>query len=217
MKRILRNSLLIKLLIIVVSCSTSNEVSHNSLIQKRKFTKGYHFSIFNKKIERNFSFQNQIDNDQNQIENKKLFENNFDLATIDLEKENQVNFKEETYSDVSLNNNTNTIYIKKNKKILSKKLTQITNYNKVIKTQKNELNLPKNKITPHLKSNAFSREIHEKTLLIFLLILAFILPPLAVLFYTNLNWKKVLISLLLTLLWWLPGVFYAILVILEIL
>ena len=49
------------------------------------------------------------------------------------------------------------------------------------------------------------------------MVLAFLLPPLSVLLFTNIDWKKVLIATILTCLWWGPGVLYAILVLLEIL
>jgi len=47
------------------------------------------------------------------------------------------------------------------------------------------------------------------------IILCFFIPPLAVGIWTNIDWTKVLISLLLTLLFFIPGVIYSILVVLD--
>ena len=47
-------------------------------------------------------------------------------------------------------------------------------------------------------------------------ILAILLPPLGVLVYTNIDWMKVLICLLLCLLFFLPGMIYALLVVFDV-
>ena len=49
MKNIVYNFLLINILIFVSSCSTSNEVSQNSRLQKRKYNNGYYISSLHKK------------------------------------------------------------------------------------------------------------------------------------------------------------------------
>jgi len=46
-------------------------------------------------------------------------------------------------------------------------------------------------------------------------ILAILIPPLGVLIYTNIDWMKVLICLLLTVLFFLPGMIYALLVVFD--
>ncbi|NQY10290.1 MAG: YqaE/Pmp3 family membrane protein [Flavobacteriales bacterium] len=47
-------------------------------------------------------------------------------------------------------------------------------------------------------------------------ICAILLPPLGVGIYTNIDWMKVLICFLLTLLFFLPGMIYALLVVFDV-
>jgi len=49
------------------------------------------------------------------------------------------------------------------------------------------------------------------------IIFAILIPPIGVLIYTNIDWMKVLICLLLTLLFFLPGMIYALLVVFDVL
>ena len=65
------------------------------------------------------------------------------------------------------------------------------------------------------KKSAKTVEIDAYMLL--LIILACIIPPLAVLLYTDVNWKKVAIALILCLFFYFPAIIYALLVLFDVL
>jgi uncharacterized membrane protein YqaE (UPF0057 family) len=206
------NILYLFVLGLIVSCSTSNEVSSNSWIQKRKYQSGFHITHKSK--------------NQKNINNEKV-----EVITINqkIEPVNNVNNQliVPSYSESKLETDQNQSKIAVIETIENK-----ANYNKIVhknnvSTQENvksiRLNKDENnrlskkeikKLIKHSKNRSVS---DEDLLLILLLLLAFIIPPLAVLFHTNINIKKVLICLLLTLLGFFPGVLYAILVLLDIL
>lgn len=216
MKKILVNFFIFIQLALVVSCSTSNEVAQNSFIQKRKYSSGFHFSFLKR-------------NNQNKS-----------VALVDSVNESSINYTTYNFDGIkkidkhtlvnegdSKKNNVDKLITKMNDNYskLQQKSISVTNLNKI------QTNISKNKIK-YLKNKEFKfnpkthiKEIKlkksklddDKILFILLLILAFILPPLAVLLFTNIDWKKVLIATILTCLWWGPGVLYAILVLLEIL
>jgi uncharacterized membrane protein YqaE (UPF0057 family) len=60
------------------------------------------------------------------------------------------------------------------------------------------------------------RNVDDNLFLLVCVILAFLFPALAVLVHTNIDWMKVLIALCLSLLFWVPGIIYALLVIFDI-
>ncbi|MFM7022902.1 MAG: YqaE/Pmp3 family membrane protein [Flavobacteriales bacterium] len=65
------------------------------------------------------------------------------------------------------------------------------------------------------KESIAAQQVDDALVTILLLILCFILPPLAVGLATGFELAPLLISILLTLLFWIPGVIYAIIVILR--
>jgi uncharacterized membrane protein YqaE (UPF0057 family) len=122
----------------------------------------------------------------------KYIDNNSDLSNIDIQNHNFPNKQ-----NVSKINNISE--------------------SKISNQTEQEFRVDKKSIKSYLKLQNDSKNDNEKLLTILFFVLAFILPPLSVLLYTNIDWKKVLIATLLTCLWWGPGVIYAILVLLEIL
>jgi uncharacterized membrane protein YqaE (UPF0057 family) len=122
----------------------------------------------------------------------KYIDNNSDLSNIDIQNHNFSNKQ-----NISKINNISE--------------------SKISNQTEQEFRVDKKSIKSYLKLQNDSKNDNEKLLTILFFVLAFILPPLSVLLYTNIDWKKVLIATLLTCLWWGPGVIYAILVLLEIL
>lgn len=195
------------------SCSSSESVVSNGFLQKRKYNKGFHRSKKNnvkvnskaneevlvlnnansKEIEANVESENISIN----VEDVELTDANLDAKLV----VEEVSLIEPSVEEVSV---TRTKALK-------------TIENKVEKV-KSTLSLKKRKT-----SNTASTESDADTMFILLIILAFIIPPLAVGIHTNIDWLKVLIAFLLwsTFFAFKPllslGIIYALLVIFDIL
>jgi uncharacterized membrane protein YqaE (UPF0057 family) len=223
MKKILFKLLLFIVLTTITLCLTSNVIAQNLRIEKRKFSKGYHISLsFKNHTKSNHSVENTVYENKNilnqettPIENTSVDISAFISENSDLQSWTDEKIDEEQLPEIVgnefVNSSLNTTY--KQQKTSFKFLKK-----KVVKTTVNKKNNSyKKQIKNILKSQKSGKINDDKLLFILLLILAFIIPPLAVLLYTNIDWKKVLISLILSFLWFVPGVIYSILVLLEIL
>lgn len=212
MKNILSFFLLINVLTLLFSCSSSNEFTLNSRVQKKRYSNGYTFcfSTNKKKINERSIKENQNTSLLNEVSENEI---NTDVASLNNSIEQVVN--EQKLSNPIYKGNSidkSPILIQYNiEKTKNKDLPKFDN--QIINKENTEL---KFKNRSNLKTN-FNKINDEKLLMIFLVVLSFILPPLSVLLYTNINWKKVLISTLLTCFFWVPGIIYSLLVILEIL
>jgi uncharacterized membrane protein YqaE (UPF0057 family) len=217
MKNIVYNFLLINILIFVSSCSTSNEVSQNSRLQKRKYTHGYYISSFHKNRKKEILINETTEN-RELVEIEKTSETENTVASIDPNVTTEETSKSKPFFE------ENESKIEFQPKINTSKISSI-NQSKQLDFNNQSVKWVRNDDT---KTNVFnklnkdksqkSRNVNDEQLLfILLMVLAFLLPPLSVLLFTNIDWKKVLIATILTCLWWGPGVLYAILVLLEIL
>jgi uncharacterized membrane protein YqaE (UPF0057 family) len=217
MKKILFKFFIINILLFVVSCSTSNEFNLNSRIQKRRYSNGYYLSSFKKiKKHKNESYvSNDEKVDEIEIINQNSYNSTYasiedDLHSISIPLENQKNNNK--FDSLSVNNQNFYVSDKQNISIINNNIeSRISN-----QTTK-EFKVDKKSFKSYFKLNDKSKNNDDKLLTILFFVLALILPPLSVLLYTNIDWKKVLIATILTCLWWVPGVLYAILVLLEIL
>lgn len=217
MKKILFKLFIINILLFVVSCSTSNEFNLNSRIHKRRYSNGYYLSSF-KKIKKHKN-ESDVSNDE-KVDEIEMFNQNSDNSTY-ASIENETIIISTPLEVEKKNIKIDSLEIISRNDYLSKKLNVSLNNNniqsKISKQKEHELNVDKKSIKSYLKRNSYSKDNEDKLLTILFFVLAIILPPLSVLLYTNIDWKKVLIATLLTCLWWGPGVLYAILVLLEIL
>lgn len=202
---------------ILASCSTSNEVSQNSSIQKRKYRSGYYISFWNKNKKHHKESLKNIDFEKIVVDSISLNEDLTTYASIDNEftssnilpdQRIEHNAKKVTFSNIKLTKSENSE---------SKQLKNIFETKKIKHIKNKEFNYNNYNIKYNSKSQKLINVNDEQLLFLLLLILAFILPPLSVLLFTNIDWKKVIIATLLTCLFWGPGVLYAILVLLEIL
>ena len=217
MKNIVYNFLLINILIFVSSCSTSNEVSKNSRIQKRKYSDGFYISSFHKNRKKETSLNETIENKE-LVTDGITFESENSVASIDHSYVSQESSKsiyeiKENETKIEYPNKKNTSNFSL---IVDSKQVDISD--EKLKWQKNnEIKRYDFKEIKKLKSQSSKKVSDEQLIFILLMVLAFLLPPLSVLLFTNIDWKKVLIATILTCLWWGPGVIYAILVLLEVL
>jgi uncharacterized membrane protein YqaE (UPF0057 family) len=218
MKKILVKLFVFIVLTIVTSCSTSNVVAQNIRIQKRKYSNGYHISFFKKPSKKNTQV---IDSELKTDEN--IVENSLEKASV-----SQLNIPENAISSVEVentvieNNQIKQTATTSNSPLNSLNRKQnnsnsISIHNSIKRVDNKELSISRKSLRTIIKSQKSGKIDDEKLIFILLLILAFLLPPLSVLLYTNIDWKKVIIATILTCLWWGPGVIYAILVLLEIL
>lgn len=182
------------------SCSTSESVVSNGFLQKRKYNKGFHKTGKNKiksngtKNEEVLVLNNTIKSDtkiinEEEIPSKEAKEASSEVLVI----------KESSVKEVSTNNKTTKVKSKIVQVIESK-------VEKVTSVLKNETIL-------NTSSNTSSNTSDD--MMILLIILAIIIPFVAVGIYTDWDVTKTLIALILTILFWLPGIVYALLTIFD--
>jgi len=184
-------------LLLTVSCS----------VQKRLYNSGYHVSWKNK-------YQSVDKSDfitkENFVSDER--EDNQDLATIEDSREiGNTQFSESINSKKLVEPISYTTTESKNKnaapiKSTSKKLNSVPKRNKVSKF------IESKKLAKRASKSSGS---DEDILLILLVILCFLIPPLAVGIASDWDLTMLLISIILTLLFWIPGVLFALYIVLK--
>lgn len=209
MKQIIsKSSFLITLVavfaLVFSSCSTSESVVNNGFLQKRKYNKGFHKSI--KKNNKTQDVKNEevlVFNNETNVEKTERV--SIEKETLEVEKTTPVaieNNSIEEVAEVTVQENTISTEeapVKEHKAV--EKLAQ-----KVAKV-KSKVN------KDSIINNSSNTSNTTDDMMILLIILAILLPFVAVGIYTDWDVTKVLIALLLSLLFWLPGIIYALLVI----
>jgi len=199
-------------LAILASCSTSNNVVGGG-IQKRKYNDGFYVSggkIFDRKmdersIENVLAEEKIVETELTSEESEELISVNSELieqtetaALLQIETETQVTDAEMEPLTVQ----TNSIVEEQENGLKS---------GSHFKTLSKKLKIARSNISKNAPAEGNSS---ADTMLILLIILAFFLPWLSVGIYTNWDIKLTLITLLLWFLFVLPGVIFAILVLL---
>ena len=199
MKSIKQLSLIVVLAVFATSCSM------NGLIQKRKYTGGYYLSM-KKKNAVNKETETKVTPELSEtasVETKSTSSTNETSSTIQTTNEvADISNEESTVSSPSILKNNNTEN--------GKAIEEIEN----VETPSRHYR--KRKIVPFksVNNNISSRKptsTNDDTLLY--IILAILLPWLAVGLYTNWDTTKTLIAVILWLLFWIPGIIYALLVV----
>lgn len=189
----------------ISSCSSSESVVSNNFLQKRKYNKGFHKSTRKSK---NNNEKNNIEtlafNDNNFVE-KKEFKNN--VAINPTKTPQETTTKVSVKNEITQNNSIGETTIKKGKKATE-------NYNKnesiISKTiNKVEKNIIKNSNVASVSNTENTQDVN--TLLLY--ILCFFIPFLAVGIVTDWNVGTVLLNLLLCLLFFIPGLIHALIVV----
>ena len=198
---------------ILVSCGTSNSVVNDGLFQKRKYTSGW-FIKKNKNVEKKSSnkeglaFQDKVNLEK--PKNEKIIVKNDDKA---LEKTKVIADNKESSLQIVKKKETN----KKEKQSDFKNAKSITKTNTKNKQDLtiNTFGNEKEDLKTESKSENNSNSSSSDVALILLVILCFILPPLAV-WLASSDTTQLIISIILTLLFWLPGIIHALLVVLGV-
>ncbi|MCT4562254.1 MAG: YqaE/Pmp3 family membrane protein [Crocinitomicaceae bacterium] len=232
MKKITIVSSLLTSVLILGSCSTSNDVVSNRLISKRKYNRGFHVDM--KKHHRTTKDEladQKMDSSEKsiQVEPKKETVKSLPISTsetyalvpvvtsgaeeavkvssdkaVEVTQENQKESNEVSASDKATRNTfddseTKNMTAKLVKKEASKKEAEKQAFKEVKKKKK----------------SLFPDSVDAMFLVA--LICCIIIPPLGVAIYTNIDWVKVLICLILTILFIIPGIIYALLVLFDVL
>jgi uncharacterized membrane protein YqaE (UPF0057 family) len=184
---------------------TASLLAVSCTVQKRLHTSGYHVTWKSK-----FKSADKIDITSKEISNEDK-NNSQDLAMIEnakeIENEPFVIINSEDSKDSFSYTTTET---KKNHKSQINGSYKSLNSSNEKNTMSKYLAIKKiaKKATKHSNSE-------DDILLILLVILCFIFPPLAVGFASNWDLTKLLISILLTIFFWFPGVIYALYIVLK--
>lgn len=162
-------------IIFLASCSTSNNVASNKLIQKRKYKKGWHVNS-TQKIEKTanseeVAYTNQVE-PKDESESAVAEEETSVTSTSTISEEN-----EESYLSNEIFDNQNDV-AESNYETENNTPDEVL-INNEISVQQTSNNQTTNKIENNLVSSE-SQSSDSDVALILLVILAFILPPLAV-------------------------------------
>lgn len=188
---------------ILASCSLEN-----GFIQKRKYNKGYHLSL-----KKNTGSNKRTDT-ETISPNKDIVTNSIKIETSTEKNEIETSTHKENHGQVEgLNNTGASNDIETSNDAITQKAERINNK---FSTHKRQSLLKSNNLIRNNTSSKKPNSTTDDVALILLVILAFLLPPIAVGLYTNWDTIPVVINIILTLLFWLPGIIHALLVIFDI-
>lgn len=192
------------------SCSTT-DVVNNSFLQKRKYNKGWYA---NNSVKAGNSSKEESQKDNNQKESEKI-EKQVELMTAKFE---MVKFDNKSIT-ASLNQNlaieeNYVIITESNKQFVEHKTNSVSH-----ELASAEINNEKVNFSPlqtaaksNMKSKSATHSASGVNLLL-LVIIAFFIPPVAAGIASNWNLGVLLLNILLTLLFYLPGFIHALIVI----
>lgn len=216
MKKIAAINLFVVLALLAGSCATNNNVVSNRLISKRKYTKGFH--INNKSRIKGADAR----------ENEALAMEETPVSTQKVLPESPVR------ADKQVRSTDNVASTSRDMDATSEKVQERPESSTFVRTDRKapsdeaEEKAPLEPVIPskkELKKDIKNEARHQKqnsqnsgsdSMFILAVIFAILIPPLGVGIYTNIDWLKVLICLLLCVLFWLPGMIYALLVVFDV-
>ncbi len=217
MRKLTVFNLFIAVALILGSCATSNDVVSNRLISKRKYTKGF------------FIKKNGATKSKGDVKEIELAESNDansndvnyrSVSTPSHTADAKVNPVELSSADVvsnadvaSIDDDMSTVVNSNSTRSYENEVTEtsVAADIEVTKEQKKEL---KKELKKERKENNSSSS--DDAYFILIVIITILIPPLGVGLYTNVDWTKVLISLLLTFLFYIPGLVYSLLVVFDV-
>ncbi len=199
--------------LVVSSCSTSNDVVSNGMFQKRKYNKGYHVSRTGKNHtdntdqKENLAVRENTENTVSELPARRL------AATVTSEK---------TYNTVPMSVSTKATDAQPTEVITPASNNTVRAFSAEEQTttetaaaEKAHNQAHAQTITPKKEQQKSSESGSAIINLVLLIILAILLPPLAVGIATDWAIGPLLLSIVLTLLFFLPGVIYALIVVLN--
>jgi len=198
------------ILALATSCSTSNDVASNRGIQKRKYNKGFFISkntkSFDKKSQTKNTKQILVEEEVAEVINSQTETSNEMNSNKNISLDKNNNIAEQSNTKTS----TNTTNFQENSANIKKNNTETTDNNTFENNtiSKKDVNKVKHKVNSKSTSSG-------DDMLILLVILAFLIPFVAVGIKTDWDITKVLIALLLSIFFWIPGIIYALLIVFD--
>lgn len=196
-------TLFIGSIILLSSCTTNQDVASNKLIQKRKYTKGYHVNIPSVK-EKNASSHEEA-----------TFVEEVEAGNIEA---NRTIEKPEVFFDRS--------FLASNKEVLTEENTIVKTLESVVNESASSEEVVENVVLSREEEKAFKREFKKEARkayrdyksnspaaapaesVVLYVILAIFIPPLAVGLLYGIG-AEFWISVILTIIFWIPGIIYA--------
>jgi len=217
MKKIAILNIFIAFVLVLGSCSTSNDVVSNRLISKRKFNKGFH-------INKKSHFKSTNGEQEQEV---LAFDTDSDAKSGDkpgkqkkITSNKAVVTKEQVKASVAeVSREVNSASDKKEtKNNVASTDAKVNSELEATRNKQKERSSEPLKKTNHKKDHKSSSNSSgwSDSMFILAVILAILIPPVGVLVYTSIDWMKVLICLILTVLFFLPGMIYALLVVFDV-
>ena len=225
MKKVSILSLIALFAIVISSCGSSNNVVNNNGISKRKYTKGFFF-------QRKANFKTA----DTKVKDTKLTGDKSLAKTEKAEsKKTTSKAKKEAKKTYTLESSDVASFVQTNIEVFPVEKESVPETRQflsdgsdgidwsVTENQQSETGesineMPyenRNKSSKNQKNNQ-GQNRQQDAIFVLAVICAILIPPLGVGIYTNIDWMKVLIALLLTILFILPGVIYALLVVFDV-
>ncbi len=224
MKKVSILSLIALFAIVVSSCGSSNNVVSNHGISKRKYNKGFFFQR-----KSNLKTANTKVKDAEFDGSKTLAKTEKVKAKKVASKKSKVATRKNTLENSNIAKAESTHLLEKT--VINEEVQETQHFlyegedgieSSVTENQPSAIDETNEEISyENRDQTAKKRENNSNgsdSDLIFILavIFAILIPPLGVAIYTNIDWMKVLIALLLTILFFLPGMIYALLVVFDV-
>lgn len=226
MRKLLGINLLLALAVVFASCGTNNNVVNNRLISKRKFNKGFHIntkgnlkSSNEKKQEESIAFDDTkkraVKEEKTGVKKtSKVNQKAVKQGKVSTIENEEVAFEEEAY-EVKTTSPNPVARTGEDSPEMDEETAISDGYEaEVSEDQKSETKDSKKADKKRKKSKKTNSD--DDVMFILIVILTILIPPLGVLIYTNIDWTKVLICLILSLLFFLPGMIYGLLVVLDV-
>lgn len=225
MKKVSILSLIALFAIVISSCGSSNNVVNNNGISKRKYTKGFFFQrksnlkTADTKVEDTKLVGDKSLAKTEKAESKKTTSKAKKEAkkTYTLESSDIADFEQTDVAVISVEKE----YVPETRQFLSDGSDGIDwsvteNQQSATGESINEMPYENRNKSSKNQKNKQGQNRQQDAIFVLAVIFAILLPPLGVAIYTNIDWMKVLIALLLTILFILPGVIYALLVVFDV-
>ena len=196
--------------VLVTGCGVTQDGFSSNSLQKRKYTKGFYVS-------KRSHLKSKEDNSKNEVLVKEQDVTTEEVAV--LKKKEIEAVVNNNHTVAQQRNHSEVKSIEKREKVSEERSvnavqssTTTSNEKSAVSVNKNSAKEMKAVLKKHKDQSGSS---FADDLLIICIILCFLIPPLAVGIWTNIDWMKVLISFLLTCLFVLPGIIYSLLVVLD--
>jgi len=199
-------SLMILGSLVLGACSTSNDVVGGGIFQKRKYTGGVYWDRTEKLKSTKENGEEEFDIFRSEEENQRKYVSTTTIRTDEPVYETNTDAivaSVDGVQDLSLSTTNSRSEVSSDR---TEELTSEENLQVPEKKNKVKLLTKKKPAAPSGGDAMF----------ILAIIFAILIPPVGVLIHTNIDWMKVLICLLLCLLFFLPGMIYALLVVFDV-